>query len=151
MTILPVADLASFCLSAQCPSSHVPPCEGFSRLLFTRICTRCTTPGCRRIRRHGHVLSLDGFAPHAYGVRNGANAHARPAPAGKSVDGEPKTATLESFLKNRPAKEESKTMNFGLRGFAPSALADRISDASANLSTLKQGILGGVGADAAAE
>ena len=55
-------------------------------------------------------------------------------------------ATLESFLNNRTAKEESKPMNFGIRGYlAPSALADRISDASVNLSTLKQGILGGMG------
>ena len=61
-------------------------------------------------------------------------------------------ATLESFLNNRTAKESSKPMNFGIRGYlAPSALADRISDASANLSTLKQGILGGVGADSGAE
>jgi hypothetical protein len=151
--MLPFAALASLCL----PSTHVPRVRG----VFSGFFSPAFAHGARDtgvsphhqafcFRRPRHVLSLDGFAPRACGVRNRANAHACPAPAGKSVDGEPKMATLESFLKNRPAKEESKPMNFGLRGFAPSALADRISDASANLSTLKQGILG-VGADSAAE
>ena len=91
------------------------------------------------------ACSRDAFALRARGVCNRANAYACPAP-GKSVDEELRMATLESFLNNRTAKEESKPMNFGIRGYlAPSALADRISDASVNLSTLKQGILGGMG------
>ncbi len=145
--MLPFAAIASLCLPVHSCASRA---RGVPWLLFPRLCAQGSDTAFFCFRRPRHVLSLDGFAPRACGVRNRANVHACPAPAGKSVDGEPKMATLESFLKNRPAKEESKPMNFGLRGFAPSALADRISDASANLSTLKQGILG-VGADSAAE
>ena len=58
-------------------------------------------------------------------------------------------ATLESFLNNRTAKEESKPTDFGIRGYlAPSALADRISDASVNLEA---GDPGRHGADSGAE
>jgi hypothetical protein len=64
----------------------------------------------------------------------------------RSLDAERRTSTLGSFLDDKPAKEGPKStllpnqLKSALETSLPSALADRISDASGNLNTLRRGM-----------